>query len=125
MPLLSKPTGARPMARRVLQSVLLFITLTATLAACATQRNGFDRSNAAVPADSLMRAVQSVDRQRIAAVDIFDVYAGKGMEPGVKSVALSVRMQPLKTTFTDAEIDDISARIVSAVKSATGGRLRQ
>jgi len=81
--------------------------------------------DAAVPADSLMRAVQSVDRQRIAAVDIFDVYAGKGMEPGVKSVALSVRMQPLKTTFTDAEIDDISARIVSAVKSATGGRLRQ
>jgi len=36
--------------------------------------------DAAVPADSLMRAVQSVDRQRIAAVDIFDVYAGKGME---------------------------------------------
>ena len=78
-----------------------------------------------VPADSLIRAVQSVDRQRVVAVRIFDIYAGKGMEPGVKSVALSVRLQPLKTTFTDAEIDAIAKRIVAAVKTATGGRLRQ
>ena len=41
-----------------------------------------------------------------------------------KSVALSVTLQPLQATMTDAEIDAVAAKIVANVEKQTGGVLR-
>ena len=49
---------------------------------------------------------------------------GKGVEPGKKSVALSVTLQPTDHTLTDAEIDGISKKIVDQVVTKTGATLR-
>ncbi|HEU0072075.1 MAG TPA: hypothetical protein VFS04_12335, partial [Alphaproteobacteria bacterium] len=49
---------------------------------------------------------------------------GKGMEPGKKSVAISVRLQPTTATLTDAEIEAVGQKVVAAVAKATGGSLR-
>jgi phenylalanyl-tRNA synthetase beta chain len=46
------------------------------------------------------------------------------MEPGKKSMAIAVRLQPTTATLTDAEIEAVSARVVDAVAKATGGQLR-
>ena len=46
------------------------------------------------------------------------------MEPGKKSLALSVTIQPIEKTLTEAEIDAIAARIVANVAKATGASLR-
>jgi phenylalanyl-tRNA synthetase beta chain len=76
------------------------------------------------PAGDIARAIQSADRALIAGVLVFDVYQGKGVADGAKSVALEVTIQPRDKTLTDAEIDALSRRIVSAVEKAVGGRLR-
>ena len=45
------------------------------------------------------------ERVLIERVDVFDVYEGKGVPEGKKSLAIAVRLQPRDKTLTDAEID--------------------
>jgi phenylalanyl-tRNA synthetase beta chain len=71
-----------------------------------------------------LRATQSVDRKLITNVTVFDVYEGEGIEPGKKSIAITVTMQPREKTMTDAEIDAVAAKIVGEVGKRTGGVLR-
>jgi phenylalanyl-tRNA synthetase beta chain len=80
--------------------------------------------DAKVRAGDLVRAAQNVDKKLIAAVSVFDVYEGKGIEPGKKSIAIAVTMQPRDKTMTDAEIDALSQRLVAEVSKRTGGVLR-
>lgn len=75
-------------------------------------------------AEKILRAVRSADKALISHADIFDVYAGKGVEAGKKSVALSVTIQPGDKTLTDAEIQALCQKIVDGVKQQTGGVLR-
>ncbi len=78
----------------------------------------------AVATDKLVKAIKSADKTLIREVTIFDVYAGKGIEAGKKSVALSVTLQPGERAFTDAELEGMAAKITAAVVKATGGVLR-
>jgi phenylalanyl-tRNA synthetase beta chain len=55
---------------------------------------------------------------------VFDVYEGKGVPEGKKSLAITVRLQPKDKTLTDVEIDAVAEKIVAAVTKATGGMLR-
>jgi phenylalanyl-tRNA synthetase beta chain len=57
-------------------------------------------------------------------VNVFDVYQGQGIEPGRKSLAIAVTLQPTEKSLTEQEIDAIGAKIVAAVAKATGGTLR-
>ena len=77
-----------------------------------------------VKAADLVRAAQTVDRKLITHVGVFDVYEGKGVEPGKKSIAIAVTIQPREKTMTDAEIDAVAAKIVAEVGKRTGGVLR-
>ena len=77
-----------------------------------------------VKAADILRATQSVDRKLITNVTVFDVYEGEGIEPGKKSIAITVTLQPREKTMTDAEIEAVSAKIVAEVGKRTGGVLR-
>jgi phenylalanyl-tRNA synthetase beta chain len=55
---------------------------------------------------------------------VFDVYEGKGIDDGKKSVAIAVTIQPREKTLTDQEIDAAAAKIVAEVTRKTGGSLR-
>jgi phenylalanyl-tRNA synthetase beta chain len=77
-----------------------------------------------VKAADILRATQSVDRKLITNVTVFDVYEGEGIEPGKKSIAISVTLQPREKTMTDAEIEAVAAKIVAEVGKRTGGVLR-
>ena len=77
-----------------------------------------------VAAEALARAARGADKQLIADVSVFDVYEGKGVAEGHKSVAIAVRLQPREATLTDKEIEAISSKIVAAVAKATGATLR-
>jgi len=77
-----------------------------------------------VEAQVVVRAAKGVDKTLIAEVAVFDVYAGKGVPEGKKSLAIGVRLQPVERTLTDEEIDAIGRKIVAAVVKATGGSLR-
>ncbi len=77
-----------------------------------------------VAAEALARAARGADKQLITEVSVFDIYEGKGVPEGQKSVALSVRLEPRTATLTDKEIEAISSKIVAAVAKATGAALR-
>ena len=78
----------------------------------------------AVKAGDIVKAAQAADRKLIAAVNVFDLYEGKGIEPGKKSVAIAVTLQPREKTLTDDEIDAIGTKIVAEVTKKTGAVLR-
>ena len=79
---------------------------------------------AAVKAGDIVRAAQNADKKLISNIVVFDVYEGKGIEPGKKSVAIAVTIQPHEKTMTDAEIDALANRIVTEVAKRTGAVLR-
>jgi phenylalanyl-tRNA synthetase beta chain len=77
-----------------------------------------------VKAADLVRAAQGADRKLIAHVSVFDLYEGKGIDEGKKSLAIAVTLQPREKTLTDVEIDAVAAKIVADVIKKTGGVLR-
>jgi phenylalanyl-tRNA synthetase beta chain len=77
-----------------------------------------------IKAADIVRAAQGVDKKLIADVTVFDVYEGKGIDDGKKSVAIAVTIQPREKTLTDQEIDAVAAKIVAEVAKKTGGTLR-
>jgi len=79
---------------------------------------------AATPAGELVRPILGADKALIADARVFDVYQGKGVPEGQKSVAVEVTVQPTEKTLTDAEIEALSAKIVAAADKAVGAKLR-
>ncbi|MCK5041111.1 MAG: phenylalanine--tRNA ligase subunit beta, partial [Sphingomonadales bacterium] len=77
-----------------------------------------------VAAIELINAAKSASKKHIKNITLFDVFAGKGLVEGTKSLALRVKLEPQEKTFTDQEIEVISQNIIQAVAKATGGELR-
>ncbi|WP_027528248.1 phenylalanine--tRNA ligase subunit beta [Bradyrhizobium sp. Ec3.3] len=77
-----------------------------------------------VKAGDIVRTAQAVDKKLITAVNVFDVYEGKGIDDGKKSIAIAVTIQPREKTLTDQEIEAVAAKIVAEVTKKTGGTLR-
>ncbi len=80
--------------------------------------------DASVRAGDIVKAALGAERPLVAGVGVFDVYQGKGLPEGAKSVAISVTLQPRERTLTDAEIDAAIAKIVVEVSKKTGATLR-
>jgi phenylalanyl-tRNA synthetase beta chain len=77
-----------------------------------------------VEAEKIVRAARNADKALITGARVFDLYAGKGVAEGKKSIAIAVTLQPVERTLTDAEIEAVSAKIVAQVVKATGAVLR-
>ncbi len=77
-----------------------------------------------VQASALTDAAAGADKAMITSVGVFDVYSGQGIEPGHKSIAIEVTLQPRGETLKDQDIEAISEKVVAAVAKATGGVLR-
>ncbi len=71
----------------------------------------------------LIRAARNAERMLIDSVTLFDVYEGKGVPEGKKSVAIAVKLQPKDKTLTDPEIDSVAQKIVAAAMKL-GAQLR-
>lgn len=80
-----------------------------------------------VPADlaaeALLRAVQGADRQLIAEVQLFDRFQGAGGD-GRISLALTVTLQPVAQTLTDADLEALGRKVVAAA-GKVGAELRR
>jgi phenylalanyl-tRNA synthetase beta chain len=75
------------------------------------------------PADALLRAVRSADKDAIVDVALFDLFTGPGLAEDEKSLAIEVVLQPREKSFTDAELQAISDRILAAA-TKVGAKLR-
>lgn len=76
-----------------------------------------------VTADALVKAVRGADKALIVDVALFDLFMGKGVPDGKKSIALTVTLQPVERSLTEADIDALSAKVVAAAAKA-GATLR-
>ena len=74
---------------------------------------------AELAADALIRAIRATDKALITAARIFDRYDG---QHGL-SLAVEVTLQPIAKSLTDAEIGEISGKIVVAA-AKLGASLR-
>ncbi|GJL85906.1 MAG: phenylalanine--tRNA ligase beta subunit [Micavibrio sp.] len=77
-----------------------------------------------VSANDIVRAAKTADKNLIADAYVFDIYTGKGVDDGKKSVALNVTIQPKDKTLTDEELEALSKEITDNVSMKTGGTLR-
>jgi phenylalanyl-tRNA synthetase beta chain len=76
-----------------------------------------------VSAEQLLRAVRGADKTAITSVALFDLFQGRGVPEGMKSLAVEVVLQPAEKSFTDEDLQAISDRIVAAA-AKTGAQLR-
>lgn len=78
----------------------------------------------AVSVAAIEKAVRQAEKNLLEEVQVFDIYQGKGVDEGKKSIALSIRLQPKDKTLTDQEIEKVSSAVVANVEKAVGGVLR-
>lgn len=89
----------------------------------AVQRDFAFVVDSSVSVATITQAIAKAEKQLITDISIFDVYVGKGVEEGKKSVAVNVTLQAADRTLSDAEITGVSDAIVKAAASF-GGTLR-
>ena len=80
--------------------------------------------DADVEALTLINAAAGADKALITEVRVFDEFIGGSLGEGKKSLAITVRLQPIEATLKDKDIEAVSAKIVEKVTKATGGALR-
>lgn len=76
-----------------------------------------------VAAQTLLDAVQRAAVPYLQEIALFDVYRGKGVSPGKKSLAFRTLLQDTAKTLTDSEIESSVARLVDVMKQH-GAQLR-
>ncbi|CAK8711996.1 Phenylalanine--tRNA ligase beta subunit [Candidatus Electrothrix laxa] len=76
-------------------------------------------------AGDLLQEIRAHKKQHVVYADIFDVYSGKPIDEGMKSVALTVTYRSDEKTLDDATVDGFHEKIVNALMSRFGGRYRE
>ncbi|EEY34428.1 phenylalanine--tRNA ligase subunit beta [Pseudoleptotrichia goodfellowii] len=72
----------------------------------------------------VLKTVEKIDK-KVEKVELFDIYRGLGVEPGKKSVAISVLLRDNSKTLEEKEINDIMEKILNKVKKDYMAELRQ
>jgi phenylalanyl-tRNA synthetase beta chain len=76
-----------------------------------------------VTAESLLAAMQAGNVANVVELALFDLYRGKGMAEGKKSLAFRVLLQDTQKTLTDIEIEQSILNLVAVLK-LKGAQLR-
>jgi phenylalanyl-tRNA synthetase beta chain len=63
--------------------------------------------------------------ERLAVIELFDVYSGPGTPEGMKGLAYALRFDHPERTLQESEVQSIQDRMVQAVVKQCGGRLRE
>ena len=77
------------------------------------------------PFSAIIEHVSVAASTRLKELRLFDLYQGKGVETGRKSVALGLILQDLSRTLTDKEADDVVAAVLERLRSKMNARLRE
>jgi phenylalanyl-tRNA synthetase beta chain len=66
-----------------------------------------------VTVQALLESVRRSAGELLTDLVVFDIYRGKGIEAGRKSVAIGLNLQDISRTLTDVDTDAVVARVVS------------
>lgn len=78
-----------------------------------------------VQAGSIYGEIRAAASDVLKEVTLFDVYTGKGVENGLKSVALGLILQGFSRTLTDEDVDSEVARVIESLRQKFGATLRE
>ena len=73
---------------------------------------------------AITAAIASKAGSDLKAANLFDVYVGKGISKGKKSLTYSLSWQSKNRTLTDDEVDKIMEKIVSFLSKKFNAKLR-
>ena len=75
-------------------------------------------------AGDLLRAVKGSDKANIVDARVFDLFDGKGVPEGQKSLAIEVTLQPGAKSYTDEEIKAVADKVIASA-AKLGADLRR
>jgi phenylalanyl-tRNA synthetase beta chain len=78
----------------------------------------------AVAVSDVMNLIRKVGENQLVGINLFDVYQGKGVESGKKSLAIALTLQDKARTLEEKEIAETVESVVSALKSEFNASLR-
>ncbi|MGK0409387.1 MAG: phenylalanyl-tRNA synthetase beta chain [Shewanella psychromarinicola] len=78
----------------------------------------------AVSATDVMNLIRKVGENQLVGLNLFDVYQGKGVELGKKSLAIALTLQDTTRTLEDKDITETMVAVVSALKTEFNASLR-
>ena len=79
----------------------------------------------AIAVDELRAVVRSAAGELLQELVIFDVYQGKGIESGRKSIAFGLILQDSSRTLTDKDTEALVARVTQRLGDSIGATLRE
>ncbi len=77
-----------------------------------------------VDAEVMLSLVREAGEELLETADVFDVYSGKGIPEGMKSLGLRFTYRSPSRTLTDDETGQVHGRIVKRIVESTGARIR-
>lgn len=77
-----------------------------------------------IGAQRILDVARSVKSQDMEDLVLFDLYRGKGIPEGKKSVAIRVRYRSAEKTLTDEEVSKAHGRIIRALENELGAEIR-
>lgn len=69
-----------------------------------------------LPAASIEKAIKKAAGKVLEKVTLFDVYKGKQIEEGKKSISYSISMRSHDGTLTDEQADSVMKKVLKALK---------
>ncbi|UCC55826.1 MAG: phenylalanine--tRNA ligase subunit beta, partial [Gammaproteobacteria bacterium] len=78
-----------------------------------------------LPASELETAVTGLAGELLRDMVIFDVYQGKGIETGRKSIAFGLILQDSSRTLTDDDVEAVVTRVTDGLGEKFGAQLRE
>ena len=81
--------------------------------------------NKEVPAQELLKTIKNNGGKLLQESKVFDLYEGKGIPEGKKSIAFSVTLGDANKTLTDEEVNKVMEKVIAGLQSKHGAELRK
>jgi phenylalanyl-tRNA synthetase beta chain len=78
-----------------------------------------------IKAGEMVDLIKSIGGEIAEKVEIFDLYTGKQIEKGKKSIAISINYRSIKGNLSSAEVEEAQAKVVSELKNKFKAIIRE
>lgn len=78
----------------------------------------------AIPASEIQNMIKTFDSELIEKVSVFDIYRGKNIPTGKKSLAFNIVYRSRDRTLRDDDVDLVHTSLIDYILQRTGGALR-
>jgi phenylalanyl-tRNA synthetase beta chain len=75
--------------------------------------------------EQIVATMRQAGPAELGAIELFDIFAGKGIEQGKRSLAYSLTYQSMDRTLTDEEANAFHATVKAALRESLGADLRE